>query len=254
MNFDFHTHGKLSKKVEFSLDYFRNMVKSAQENGLSGFALTEHFNTRNFFDVYNTLDEVYPYIQNYYLVDNVRIFPGMEVDIQEVGHILIVADRAIIREIRTKLEPYVAKDSFIKFAQLLELVAQYELLIIGAHPYRKSTPLYHLDPTLLNKLDAFDLNGKDLYSMGIEENSQLVYQFAKTYNKPVIGGSDTHHLLQYGCIYNELEQDCHTITDLKKIILDGRYTIRISNNLPEKVLNATEQKAIEKKMMETATI
>ncbi len=114
--------------------------------------------------------------------------------------------------------------------------------------------MYHLDPTLLNKLDAFDLNGKDLYSMGIEENSQLVYQFAKTYNKPVIGGSDTHHLLQYGCIYNELEQDCHTITDLKKIILDGRYTIRISNNLPEKVLNATEQKAIEKKMMESATI
>ncbi|MEK5333320.1 MULTISPECIES: hypothetical protein [unclassified Lysinibacillus] len=41
---------------------------------------------------------------------------------------------------------------------------------------------------------------------------------------------------------------------LKKVILDGRYTIRISNNLPEKVMKATEQKAIEKKMMELATI
>ncbi|WP_409368899.1 PHP domain-containing protein [Lysinibacillus sp. 38-6] len=254
MKFDFHTHGKLSKKVEFSLEYFQKMVQSAQENGLAGFALTEHFNTRNFFDVYNTLDEMYPYIDNYYLVDNVKVFPGMEVDIQEVGHILIVADRIIIRAIRTMLEPYTAKGSFIPFAHLLELVAPFEQLIIGAHPYRQSTPLFDLDPVLLNKLDAFDLNGKDLYSMGIEENSHLVYQFAKTFNKPVIGGSDTHHHLQYGCIYNELEEECYTIRDLKNMIVTGRYTIHIAENLLDKVKQATEQKALEKKMMESATI
>jgi hypothetical protein len=165
-----------------------------------------------------------------------------------------MADRTIIREIRMMLEPYVAKGSFIKFAQLLEFVAPYEVLIIGAHPYRKSTLLYNLNPLLLSKLDAFDLNSEYLYLIGIKENSQLVYQFAKTLNKPVIGGSDTHHLLQYRCIYNELEQECYTISDLKKVILDGRYTIQISNNLLEKVMEATEQKAIEKKMMKSATI
>ncbi|MFJ5764102.1 hypothetical protein ACIP9C_02000 [Lysinibacillus sp. NPDC093210] len=105
-----------------------------------------------------------------------------------------------------------------------------------------------------NFFHIMDLNRKDLYSIGIKENSQLVYQFAKTLNKPVIGGSDTRQLLQYGCIYNEQEQECYTKSDLKKVILDGRYTIRISNNLPEKVMEATEQKAIEKKMMESATI
>ena len=253
MNFDFHTHGKLSKKVEFSLDYFQNMVKSAKENGLDGFALTEHFNTRHFFDVYNTLDAVYPYEHGYYLVDNVKVFPGMEVDIQEVGHILIVADRNTIREIRMQLEPYVSKENFIHFAQLFELVELFEVLIIGAHPYRKSTPLYELDQSLLSKLDAFDLNGKDLHSIGIEENSRLVYEFAENLNKPVIGGSDTHHQLQYGCIFKELEKDCNTVNDLKDIILNGSYTIQISEKLHEKVQSATEQKAIEKKIMEAIT-
>lgn len=253
MNFDFHTHGKLSKKVDFSLDYFQNMVKSAKENGLDGFALTEHFNTRHFFDVYNTLDATYPYEHGYYLVDNVKVFPGMEVDIREVGHILIVADRETLREIRMQLEPYSSKENFIHFAQLFELVEPYEVLIIGAHPYRKSTPLYELDQSLLSKLDAFDLNGKDLHSIGIDENSQLVYEFANSLNKPVVGGSDTHHRLQYGCILNELERDCNTVNDLKDIILNGSYAVRISENLHEKVQSATEQKAIEKEMYEAMT-
>lgn len=253
MNFDFHTHGKLSKKVDFSLDYFQNMVKSAKENGLDGFALTEHFNTRHFFDVYNTLDATYPYEHGYYLVDNVKVFPGMEVDIREVGHILIVADRETLREIRMQLEPYSSKENFIHFAQLFELVEPYEVLIIGAHPYRKSTPLYELDQSLLSRLDAFDLNGKDLHSIGIDENSQLVYEFANSLNKPVVGGSDTHHRLQYGCILNELERDCNTVNDLKDIILNGSYAVRISENLHEKVQSATEQKAIEKEMYEAMT-
>ncbi|MFG3612757.1 PHP domain-containing protein [Rummeliibacillus stabekisii] len=253
MNFDFHTHGKLSKKVDFSLDYFQNMVKSAKENGLDGFALTEHFNTRHFFDVYNKLDATYPYEHGYYLVDNVKVFPGMEVDIREVGHILIVADRDTLREIRMQLEPYSSKENFIHFAQLFELVEPYEVLIIGAHPYRKSTPLYELDQSLLSKLDAFDLNGKDLHSIGIDENSQLVYEFANSLNKPVVGGSDTHHRLQYGCILNELERDCNTVNDLRDIILNGSYVVRISENLHEKVQSATEQKAIEKEMYEAMT-
>ena len=90
--------------------------------------------------------------------------------------------------------------------------------------------------------------------MGVEENSEKVYHFANKLDIPVVGGSDTHHQLQYGCIINELDKDCNTVSDLKDIILSGNYTIRISENLPEKVQKAVEQKAIEKKIMETATI
>lgn len=250
MNFDFHTHGKLSKKVDFSLEYFKKMIHSAKESGLNGFALTEHFNTHNFEDVYNTLDAHYSYTKNYYEVDGLKIFPGMEVDIREVGHILIIADRMDIRAMRMLLENYTSKEQFIPFAQLFELAAPFNPLIIGAHPYRKSTSLYELDPSLLQQLDAFDLNGKDLHSIGIEKNQELVYRFAEKLNKPVVGGSDTHHSLQYGCLWNQLNKECHTVKDLKKVISNGDYTIHIASDLDSRVKNATEQKAIEKKAME----
>ncbi|MDQ8737518.1 hypothetical protein [Paenibacillus sp. LHD-38] len=56
MNIDLHTHGKLSKKTHFSLEYFLSMVREAKENGLQAVALTEHFNTLNFTDMMDQLD------------------------------------------------------------------------------------------------------------------------------------------------------------------------------------------------------
>ena len=52
-------------------------------------ALTEHFNTKNFHEVYDTLDAHFPYEDGYYNVFGLKVFPGMEVDILEVGHILM---------------------------------------------------------------------------------------------------------------------------------------------------------------------
>ncbi|ETT87542.1 hypothetical protein BK137_08930 [Viridibacillus arenosi] len=56
--------------------------------------------------------------------------------------------------------------------------------------------------------------------------------------------------MQYGCIVNELEQECSTIDELKKVIFEGRYTIEISSELHEKVKTAKEMKEIEKRKME----
>ncbi|MEK5424538.1 PHP-associated domain-containing protein [Viridibacillus sp. FSL R5-0477] len=74
--------------------------------------------------------------------------------------------------------------------------------------------------------------------------------FAENLEKSVVGGSDTHHFMQYGCIVNELEQECSTIDELKKVIFEGRYTIEISSELHEKVKTAKEMKEIEKRKME----
>ena len=100
MKIDFHTHGKLSKKVTFSLEYFKEMLDAAKKNGLDAIALTEHFNTHQFMDVYDTLDKEFPYANDYYDVNGVKVFPGMEVDIQEKGHILFIGGRENIRGLR----------------------------------------------------------------------------------------------------------------------------------------------------------
>ena len=88
MYLDFHTHGKLAKKLPFSTVYTDWLFGEAKEAGLDALCLTEHFNTLQF-------DELYGYLmktcdrEGDTLVtrDGLRIFAGMETDIREGGHI-----------------------------------------------------------------------------------------------------------------------------------------------------------------------
>ncbi|TKC16128.1 PHP-associated domain-containing protein [Robertmurraya kyonggiensis] len=254
MKFDFHTHAKLSKKVDFSLPYFEEMAKSALLAGLDGIALTEHFNTKNFHEVYDTLDEYFTYLDGYYDIHGLKVFPGMEVDIFEVGHILCIGDLQDVRDMREKLNSYTEKGAFIPFADLLKLRSNYDMLVIGAHPYRPGTPLKDLDPSLLKQLDAFDLNGKDLHTRGVAENKRDVHSLALKLDKPVVGGSDTHHFMQYGAVYTILEQDCANVKELKNAVLEGHFSVEVAEDLHYRVSEATRLKAIEKEKQENQMV
>ena len=48
MKIDFHTHGKLAKKLPFSKEYTDWLFREAQKSGLDALCLTEHFNTLGF--------------------------------------------------------------------------------------------------------------------------------------------------------------------------------------------------------------
>lgn len=106
MNIDLHTHGKLSKKSTFSPEYFAEMMFEAKANGLQAVALTEHFNTSNFFAMYETLDQTYPYNGHYYDVNGLKLFPGMEVDIAETGHILLIGLKENVLAVRALLDEH----------------------------------------------------------------------------------------------------------------------------------------------------
>nr|WP_106781268.1 PHP domain-containing protein [Lysinibacillus timonensis] len=246
MNFDFHTHAKLSKKSDFSISYFEGMAKKAIECGIEGIALTEHFNTKNFHEVYDTLDSHFPYEDGYYNIFGLKVFPGMEVDIKEVGHILCIGSLEDIRAMREQLNCYTEEGYFIPFSELLHLRSGYELLVIGAHPFRPSTPLKDLDHSLLSQLDAFDLNGKDLHKLGIQENIRDLNEFALSLDKPVVGGSDTHQSMQYGSVYTVLKQECNNVKELKEVVLSKQFTVEIAEDLHERVSEAIRLKKIEK--------
>lgn len=249
MRIDLHTHAKLSKATEFSPTYYKEMLDEAAANGLDALALTEHFNTYRFEDVYENLDRLYPYNGEYYQAGSLKIFPGMEVDIAEKGHILLIGRKADILELRRTLTPYTQKTSFIPFKQLLTLAEAYPLLKIGAHPFRESTPLHHLDRDDLRRLDAFDLNAKDMYEYGNEINRERVEDFAAELGKPVTAGSDTHQCLQYGSIYNELDQPCRSVAELKQAIVNGAYQVRISDSLPLQVKASVMLKKLLKRLV-----
>ncbi|WP_306291533.1 PHP domain-containing protein [Paraliobacillus ryukyuensis] len=236
---DLHSHVKISKKSDFMPDYFEEMIREAKQNGLASIAMTEHFNTRRFLDIYDYIDANFTYVDGYYFVHGVRIFPGIEVDVQEVGHILLIGDRNAILEVRAALEPYTEKRHFIPFAQLMDIAEHYELLKIGAHPFRESTPLTHLPKEQLQRLDAFDMNGKDLYAYGIEDYQARLNTFAEEIGLPIVGGSDTHQFLQYGAIMNEVGRDFRTVTELKAAIREGDYQVKLADDLYLKVKAAT---------------
>lgn len=235
MRIDLHTHAKLSKASDFSRPYYEEMLAEARANGLHALALTEHFNTRHFGDVYHSLDAMFPYNGECYEADGLLIFAGMEVDIREKGHILLIGRQKDILALRAALEAYTVKPAFIPFDELMDLAESCELLKIGAHPFRDSTPLHHLSDRQLRRLDAFDLNAKDMYQYGCEANRVKVEAFAARLGKPVTAGSDTHQHLQYGSVYNELEYDCRTIGELKAAITGGRFRAHVSDSLPLKV-------------------
>jgi len=235
MRIDLHTHAKLSKASDFSENYYREMIAEAKESGLNALALTEHFNTRNFHEVYDSLDRMYPYNGETYDAEGLLIFPGMEVDIRENGHILLIGQKEHILAVRRELEPFTAKGAFIPFADLMNLAERYPLLKIGAHPFRESTPLHHLPKEQLLRLDAFDLNAKDMYQYGSPANLARVTDFAEALDKPVTAGSDTHQCLQYGSVYNVLDRSCSNAAELKKAIVSDAFRVVVSEDLPLRV-------------------
>ncbi|NBD24270.1 PHP-associated domain-containing protein [Paenibacillus glycinis] len=250
MNIDFHIHVKLSKKTNFELEHFASMIDEAKAQGLDAITLTEHFNTHRFEDVYGTLDTLYPCNDHYYNVDGFRIFTGMEVDIAEGGHILVSGPKDKLLEVRAALDGHTAPDRFIGLAQLFELCEPRGMMVIGGHPFRESNPLFHIDRELLRRFDAFDLNGKDLHEIGIQENIAKVLTLGEELGVPVVAGSDAHQMFQVGCVYNAFAGQFETIAELKAAIRAGAYKRVLSPSLDLQVRAANLVKKLLKKKKE----
>ncbi|CAH1201719.1 hypothetical protein PAECIP111893_01704 [Paenibacillus plantiphilus] len=242
MRIDLHTHAKWSKSIDFSYEYYRSMMKEAGKCRLDAVALTEHFNTRQFCDIYDTLDRHCPYNGHYYVVEGVKVFPGIEIDVMENGHILLIGSRDNIVAIRSRLDDHTEEGHYIALERLLDLSEEHSCLRIGAHPFRGANPLYHLKPELLARLDAFDANGRDLHHYGLEMEEQ-VQRLAQQVGLPVVAGSDTHQPLQFGSVFNEFEQSCDTIGQLRDVIRQGAYGYQISQQLHSKVAAAEAEQA-----------
>lgn len=248
MKIDFHTHANLTKNVDFHVDEFIEKIREAKESGLDAIALTEHFNTDNFKEIYDQLEENFSYHGDYYDVDGCKVFTGIEIDIKEVGHILLIGNRVDILNVYEYVRPHIPDDNYVPFKDLLAFTKNLDLLKIGAHPCRTGTPLKHIDHDLLEQLDAFDLNATDIFRQGIAVREE-VEELAKKVNLPIVAGSDTHHHLQYGSVFNVLPASFSTASEIKAAIIAGDYVIKISPCLNDKVKGARLIKKVLKKQL-----
>lgn len=249
MNIDFHTHILLTKQVSFSIEHFLDYVSQAKAAGLTAMTITEHADAIHYSEVFRTLDATFPYSGDYYDIEGFKIFPGMEVQIREGGHILLTANRAVLREIKAELDPFQTGGQFIPFPRLSDLTENRPVLKIGAHPFRPDNSLFQMSGGCLSKFDAFDLNGKDLAHFGTEPLKEKTGALARRFNTPVVTGSDTHHPLQIGCVYNSFAKDCRTVEELREEIHAGNFRLFLSPRLQEKVQAAATVKKSLKEML-----
>ncbi len=239
MRIDFHTHGKLAKQLPFSTVYTDWLFAQAKSAGLDAICLTEHFNTLQFDELYRYIASVSRRVGDCLELENgLRIFPGMETDVAECGHILSVGPLEAILELNRRLAPYKAKGSFLPFAQLMDLFDQYPVTVGCGHPFRAPGHVPEQPVEQLKRLSFLDLNGKDI-ALDRARTERLTYALAEKLELPVISGSDTHQAVQYGCISTVLEQDCTTFDEIFSQVRAGAYRIEVAQQAAFQVQTAS---------------
>lgn len=237
MYLDFHTHGKLAKKLPFSEEYTHWLFGEARAAGLDALCLTEHFNTWGFAELYRFITSHADREGDTLVFDGLRIFPGMETDIAEGGHILSVGPMEAILELNRRLEPNKAKGNFLPFARLMDLFGEYPVFVGGAHPFRAGGHIPELPTDQLMRLDFLDMNGKDL-AEDRTRTEQLTTGLGKALGLPVVSGSDTHQAVQYGCVRTRFTETFTTVEALRRAVNSGKYEICISDNAARQVATA----------------
>lgn len=228
MKLDFHTHGKLAKRLPFSTQYTDWLFGEAKAAGLDALCLTEHFNTLQFDELYGYLLHKSKREGDTLLLENgLRIFPGMETDIAEGGHILSLGSSEAILELNQRLAPHKQPGHFLPFEKLLDLFQEYNILVGAAHPYREGGHIPELPQEQLERLDFLDLNGKDV-AKDRKRAEKLTQALGERLHKPVVSGSDTHQAVQYGCIWTEFAENSITLDGLCRQISKGAYRIVVS--------------------------
>lgn len=167
---DLHVHSAHSIDGSCSL---KDIVKSAQQKGLHGFALTDH----------NSIDG-HKEIQLFAKKKNFLIIPGVEVS-SSCGHIVALGINKLIPR---GLRP----------AQTVKLIHEQGGVAIAAHPF-----IIGRNPNLVYKAKFDAIEG--LNARAVFPANQLARIFAKKNKIPIIGSSDAHHCDEVGVAYTELE-------------------------------------------------
>lgn len=237
MYVDFHTHGKLAKYLPFSVEYTDWLLNEAKCAGLDAICLTEHFNTQQFEVLYRYIASKGTRQGDAYVFDGLKVFPGMETDIAEGGHVLSIGPMEAILELNHRLEPHKAKGAFLPAKELMKLFAEYPVLVGAAHPFREESHIPELPLEVLQRFDFLDMNGKDV-AFDQQKTQTLTCALGEKLQKPVVAGSDTHQAVQYGCIRTHFEKEFDTFSEMRKEMDAGRYTICVHAEAASKVKTA----------------
>ena len=131
------------------------------------------------------------------------VIPAVEVTSEE-GHILAYNVSEDVPRGRTA-------------AETIDIIHQLGGIAVAAHPYRMWSGLGST-VILRSSFDAIEvMNGRNT-----REGNRKAMMLAERAHLPVTGGSDAHRADKIGEALTIFPDDCHTIEELMKAILDGR--------------------------------
>ncbi|WP_294157035.1 PHP-associated domain-containing protein [uncultured Clostridium sp.] len=247
MNMDFHVHGILSKKLKFNEELFLQGIEFAKNNMLDGFVLCEHFNAVDIDSSFSFLEDNFLYENDRYDVNGFYVYTAMEVDIKYGGHVIVCGNRENIYKIKDYLHSHKKKADFVYFEDLLDMAEENKCMTIGSHPYRENHKLYLQSEKSLKRLDALDLNSKDIYKHGVKNTEKQVKELSKQLAIPYVTGSDSHYPIMLGCVRTCFDEDCLSIDELKDAIRNERFKRVIGSDLKLKIYTAKAAKNYTKK-------
>lgn len=246
MNIDFHVHGAISKSIPFGLDLFRQTLDAARAAGLDALALTDHADAKNTDRVHRALEREFDYVGPHYLASGLRLLPGLEVGVSKGPHLIVIGDRETLSTYRQRLRLSINGQGACPARVFFDIQEDLETLTIFAHPFRNKCEVCRVDRAIFTRVDAIGLNARDLYFHGALVRGRTEI-FARTYGLPIVAGSDTHHFHQVGSVYNQFQRPFNSIADLRSLIAEGAYRIRIHRELGDKVAAARKAKRALKK-------
>lgn len=241
MRVDVHFHTCLSKNIPFDHDFFGQAAQRAREQGMFAIIITDHFDGSGYEGIYPALDERYPYNGAYYLVNGVRFYPGVEVEVKEGPHLLVSGTRDDVLAFYHRVRDHRTSETLVTLPEFFAKQAGLDLMNIFAHPFRPKRELTRVDPSLIARFDGLDLNAKDIWRFGETARTQVELA-GQAFDCPVVAGSDTHHFWQLGSIYNEFYRPFETIAELRSRIREGAYRIHIRAELADWVEQAQRAK------------
>lgn len=228
---EFHCHVKLLARGTFRGSQLIKRLNAAKHQGLDVLAVTEHIDVHDFWNIVEYIMRLCEDKSGNLTWKGMRLLTGAEVSIEEGGDILLIGSAKGLEKLETRLGR-LSRGNFPCLNELLDASEDLGFLRIGAHPCRTGKVLWKMGP-LLKRLDALEINARELSEAG------WVYHQAKEAGVSVVAGSDAHHWLQLGKVYNLIP--AWSGTDLEKIkeaIREKKTAWRRGSSLPYRFIRS----------------
>jgi hypothetical protein len=221
---DLHVHTKVSKTIPFRLEAFRRTVGRAMQVGLDGFAITEHIHAIDYWDNMQLLARLYGYRDGHlFVAPGFNVITGTEVTVADAADLIVIGPLDALDRFDSSFPRRLSEGHSPLLVDMLEPARAEQLVVIGAHPTRPGKRLVDVGPELLSKLDALEVNGKDMASGPVDAT---IKELAQATCRPVVGSSDAHLWPQVGVQ--------RTLLPMSQLSQDGlRYALGAGATAPE---------------------